>query len=74
VLPVYLGDDASDEETFRIVNGHGLTIAVADPPGQTAARYYLQNWQQVSCFLARVLSLRQNGPEQTLTPSGSYET
>jgi len=73
-LPVYLGDEATDEDTFRTMNGHGLTIAVADPPGHTAARYYLQNSQQVSCFLARLLNLRQNGPEQTLTPSGACET
>jgi len=73
-LPVYLGDDTSDEDTFRTVNGHGLTIAVADPPGHTAARYYLRNSQQVSCFLTRLLNLRQNGSEQTLTPSDACET
>jgi trehalose 6-phosphate phosphatase len=67
-LPVYLGDDATDEGAFRTVNGRGLTIAVADPPGRTAARYYLQNPDQVACFLARVLSLRHDGPEQNLTP------
>jgi len=69
-LPVYLGSEASAEDAFRTVNDRGLAILVADPPGHTAARYYLQNPAQVSCFLARVLSLRQNGPEQNLTPSG----
>jgi trehalose-6-phosphatase len=60
-LPVYLGNAATAEEAFRTVNDRGLAILVADPPGRTAARYYLQNPAQVSCFLARVLSLRQNG-------------
>jgi trehalose-6-phosphatase len=69
-LPVYLGNEATAEDAFRTVNGRGLAILVADPPGRTAARYYLQNPAQVSCFLSRVLSLRQNGPEQNLTPSG----
>jgi trehalose-6-phosphatase len=69
-LPVYLGSEASAEDAFRTVNGRGLTIVVADPPGHTAARYYLQNPAQVACFLARLLSLRQNRPEQNLTPSG----
>jgi trehalose-6-phosphatase len=69
-LPVYLGHEATAEDAFRTVNGRGLAILVADPPGRTAARYYLQNPAQVSCFLAHVLSLRQNGPKQNLTPSG----
>ena len=69
-LPVYLGSEASAEDAFRTVNGRGLIIVVADPPGHTAARYYLQNPAQVACFLARLLSLRQNRPEQNLTPSG----
>jgi trehalose-phosphatase len=73
-LFVYLGDETTDEDTFRTMNGHGLTIAVADPPGHTAARYYLQNFQQVSCFLTRLLILRQHEPEQTLTLSGACET
>jgi trehalose 6-phosphate phosphatase len=67
-FPVYLGDDATDEDAFRTLDSRGLTIVIADPPGRTAARYYLQNPAQVSCFLARVLSLRLNGPEQNLTP------
>jgi trehalose-6-phosphatase len=60
-LPVYLGHETTAEDAFRTVNDRGLAILVADPPGRTAARYYLQNPAQVTCFLARVLSLRQNG-------------
>jgi trehalose-6-phosphatase len=60
-VPVYLGNAATAEEAFRTVNGRGLTIVVTNPPGRTAARYYLQNPAQVSCFLARVLSRRLNG-------------
>jgi trehalose-6-phosphatase len=62
-LPVCLGDAATAEDVFHTANGCGLTILIADPPGRIAARYYLQNPAQVSCFLARVLSLRQNRSE-----------
>jgi trehalose-6-phosphatase len=62
-LPVYFGDAATVEEVFHTVNGRGLTILIAHSPGRTAARYYLQTSAEVSCFLARVLSLRQNRSE-----------
>ena len=62
-FPVYLGDAATAEDVFHTANICGLTILIADPPGRTATRYYLQNPTQVYGFLARVLSLRQNRSE-----------
>lgn len=62
-LPVYLGDATAAEDVFHTANSCGLTILIADLPGRTSARYYLQNPTQISCFLARVLSLRQNRSE-----------
>lgn len=64
ILPLYLGDDATDEEAFRVLNGHGVGILVADPLRRTAAEYYLKDSAEVSSFLFRLLSLRQH-----LTPS-----
>ncbi len=58
-LPLYLGDDTTDEDAFQALEGLGLTILVADPPRRTAARYYLKNPEEVFCFLACVLNLRQ---------------
>jgi trehalose-phosphatase len=60
VLPLYLGDDPTDEDAFRALNGHGLSILVADPPRRTAARYYLKDSAEVLSFLSFVLRLRQN--------------
>jgi trehalose-6-phosphatase len=59
-FPVYLGDATTAEDVFHTANGCGLTILIADQPGRISARYYMQNTAQVSRFLARVLSLRQN--------------
>jgi trehalose-phosphatase len=70
-LPLYLGDDATDEDAFRVVNGRGgLSILVADPPRRTAARYYLRNPEEVFRFLTRLLSFRQQC-KQTGRPATS---
>lgn len=62
-LPIYFGDDATDEDAFRVLNNRGLTVLVADPPRRTAARYYLRNPEEVLRSLVRFLKLRQSsGP------------
>ncbi len=58
-LPVYIGDDFTDEDAFQALKGRGLAVLVADPPRRTAAHYYLKDPEEVACFLSRVLSLRQ---------------
>jgi len=58
VLPLYLGDDVTDEDAFRVLSSHGVRILVADPPRRTAAQYYLKDSAEVSSFLFRLLSLR----------------
>lgn len=58
-LPFYLGDDATDEDAFQVVNGRGLTVLVADSPQRTAARYYLRDPREVCDFLSHLLALPQ---------------
>jgi trehalose 6-phosphate phosphatase len=48
--PIYLGDDETDEDAFRALDGHGITIHVGDE-GPTAARYRIPNPAQVAGFL-----------------------
>jgi trehalose-phosphatase len=50
-LPIYLGDDRTDEDAFHRLP-EGITIHVGDPPGNTCARYYVADPAQVSVFLA----------------------
>jgi trehalose 6-phosphate phosphatase len=37
VLPIYVGDDVTDEDAFRRLAGRGITIAVRDGDRRTAA-------------------------------------
>ncbi|RJQ39909.1 MAG: trehalose-phosphatase [Nitrospiraceae bacterium] len=52
-LPVYVGDDWTDENAFRALNKKGITIRVGKS-AKTAANYYLKNQGEVSAFLKRL--------------------
>ena len=56
-LPVYLGDDLTDEDAFRALEATGLGILVATEPRPTAARYSLGDPVEVREFLERVAGL-----------------
>ena len=52
-VPVYLGDDTTDEDGFAEVNRRdGISIRVGPPPGRTAAVYELPSVQSVLEWLA----------------------
>ena len=53
-LPLYLGDDTTDEDGFRAVAGGGFGIVVADAPRPTAAGYRLHDDAEVGEFLQRL--------------------
>ncbi len=48
-LPIYIGDDRTDEDAFRELGGRGLTIHVG--PGRTAAKKRIKNVREVYHFL-----------------------
>ncbi len=50
VLPIYIGDDITDESAFAALP-RGLTVRVGKDP-RTRARYYLHNPEEVARFLA----------------------
>lgn len=56
VLPVYLGDDVTDEDAFKALKRKGLTIFVGEPK-DSAADYYLKNTEEVNRFLRLLLEL-----------------
>ncbi|WP_119168408.1 trehalose-phosphatase [Algihabitans albus] len=56
VLPIYIGDDVTDEDAFRALADDGLGILVRDGAAvQTAARYGLESPEDVGRFFTLLL-------------------
>lgn len=54
-LPVYLGDDRTDEDAFYRLNSRGITIRVGKFKS-TSAQYFLKNTHEVKRFLEGILT------------------
>jgi trehalose-phosphatase len=54
-VPLYLGDDETDEDAFRALAGSGIGILVAEAPRRTAAAYSLRDTDAVERFLRRLM-------------------
>ena len=54
-LPVYIGDDVTDEDAFRAVTGDGIGILVGNHDEPSAAEYSLKNVDEVKLFLDRLI-------------------
>ncbi|MDX1374792.1 MAG: trehalose-phosphatase [Burkholderiales bacterium] len=50
-LPVYVGDDLTDEDAFRAIAGRGIGIVVLDAPRASAASYALRDPDEVRAFI-----------------------
>ncbi|GLT33766.1 hypothetical protein SLA2020_083290 [Shorea laevis] len=64
VFPVYIGDDRSDEDAFKILRdrGQGFGILVSKFPKDTNASYSLQEPDEVMDFLQRLVDWKQETP------------
>lgn len=51
ILPVYIGDDTTDEDAFRALRGEGVGIVVADENRKTLAQYRLRDPDEVGQFI-----------------------
>jgi len=54
VIPLYIGDDTTDEDAFRSIRDHGIGILVSDKPRPTSARYILRDPSEVTAFLEKL--------------------
>ncbi|MCM8819471.1 MAG: trehalose-phosphatase [Candidatus Omnitrophica bacterium] len=57
IVPIYLGDDVTDEDAFCALQNRGITIFVGKPK-KSEAQYYLKNTQQVKDFLNNIIKLQ----------------
>ena len=55
VIPVYIGDDLTDEDAFQVLRNKGLTIFVGKHKN-TKARFYLKDTGEVEKFLEFILT------------------
>lgn len=57
-LPVYIGDDKTDEDAFKALRESGLTILVSKKPVPTEAKFRLKSPREVFAFLRYVINLK----------------
>lgn len=61
VFPVYIGDDRTDEDAFKVLRerGQGFGILVSKIPKDTNASYSLQEPSEVMAFLRRLVGWKK---------------
>ncbi|MFQ5974220.1 MAG: trehalose-phosphatase [Alphaproteobacteria bacterium] len=57
VLPIYIGDDTTDEDAFRAVRGMGIAILESERPRRSDAGYRLAGPDEVGWFLDQLADL-----------------
>jgi trehalose-phosphatase len=60
-LALYIGDDRTDEDAFRQLPSSAITVRVAGPSEETAARYRVSDPAEVQAFLTDVVAARSRG-------------
>jgi len=58
-VPVYIGDDDTDEDAFRAIAGRGVGVRIGDPHEVTAADYTLADVEAVLEFFRALLALEE---------------
>jgi alpha,alpha-trehalase len=61
LLPIYLGDDQTDEDAFRVLKGRGISVFIGPGSLPSEADFFLRNPKEVQAFLSRCQELRRAG-------------
>uniref|UniRef100_A0A804MQX5 Trehalose 6-phosphate phosphatase n=1 Tax=Zea mays TaxID=4577 RepID=A0A804MQX5_MAIZE len=69
VLPIYIGDDRTDEDAFKVLRGNkrGLGILVSSVPKESQALYSLLDPPEVMDFLKRLVKWKEEEEAQRIT-------
>ncbi len=59
IMPLYIGDDITDEDAFRDIRDHGISIVVGKSRRKTLADYKLRNTEEVREFLESLAALAE---------------
>ena len=59
LLPIYLGDDQTDEDAFRVLKGHGISVFIGPGRLPSEADFFLQTPDEVHEFLFRCQEVRR---------------
>jgi len=54
ILLIYIGDDKTDEDAFKILGDDGLSVLVSEKVRDSHAKYYVKNVDEVMKFLRRI--------------------
>jgi trehalose 6-phosphate phosphatase len=54
IIPIYLGDDITDENGFKAVSDKGISVYIGEH-GKSNAKYYLNNTDEVLLFLKEII-------------------
>lgn len=57
LLPIYIGDDVTDEDGFKVIEnyGSGISVFIGQQERQSSARYFLESPTEVARFLEILL-------------------
>jgi len=58
ILPIYLGDDLTDEDAFKALQGRGITVLVGDSNPLSRAEYRLAGVREVRTFLRKLAGVK----------------
>ncbi len=66
LVPLYFGDDLTDEDGFKVIEnyGNGISVFVGEPNRYSVARYFLRSPAEVAVFLGILLAEAQTGFRQ----------
>jgi trehalose 6-phosphate phosphatase len=70
VLPLYIGDDRTDEDAFRALRQRGVGIIVSEQPRPSLASYSLKNPAEVERFLRDLIAWRFNDETRMANDEG----